>query len=86
MGEACERCRRISLKKFDKKVPIELIGYDDQGKPDELLKLIERLVQQDKVDMLLSPYATHMNMAAAPLANRLGYPGHSHHRRLGPAV
>ncbi len=64
----------ISLKKFNKKVPIELVEYDDQGKPDELLKLIERLVQQDKVDMLLSPYATHMNMAAAPLANRLGYP------------
>jgi branched-chain amino acid transport system substrate-binding protein len=64
----------ISLKKFNKKVPIELVEYDDQGKPDELLKLVERLVQQDKVDMLLSPYATHMNMAAAPLANRLGYP------------
>ena len=44
----------ISLKKFNKKVPIDLIGYDDQGKPDELLKLTERLVQQDKVDMILA--------------------------------
>jgi branched-chain amino acid transport system substrate-binding protein len=64
----------IALKKFNKKVPIELVGYDDQGKPDELLKLTERLVQQDKVDMLLSPYATHMNMAAAPLAQKFQYP------------
>ena len=64
----------IELKKFGKKVPIELVGYDDQGKPDELLKLTERLIQQDKVDMLLSPYASHMNLASAPVANRYGYP------------
>ncbi len=64
----------IELKKFGNKVPIELVGYDDQGKPDELLKLTERLIQQDKVDMLLSPYASHMNLASAPVANRYGYP------------
>jgi branched-chain amino acid transport system substrate-binding protein len=64
----------ISLKKFNKKVPIELVGYDDQGKPDELLKLTERLVQQDKVDMVLSPYASHMNLASAPIINKYEYP------------
>jgi branched-chain amino acid transport system substrate-binding protein len=64
----------ITLKKFNKKVPIDLVGYDDQGKPDELLKLTERLVQQDKVDMILSPYATHMNMASAPVINKFQYP------------
>ena len=64
----------ISLKKFNKKVPIELVEYDDQGKPDELLKLTERLIQQDKVDMILSPYATHMNLASAPVINKNGYP------------
>jgi branched-chain amino acid transport system substrate-binding protein len=64
----------ISLKKFNKKVPIELVEYDDQGKPDELLKLLDRLILQDKVDMVLSPYATHMNMAAAPIADKYQYP------------
>ena len=64
----------ISLSKFKKKVPIELVEYDDQGKPDELLKLTERLIQQDKVDMILSPYATHMNLASAPVINKNGYP------------
>jgi branched-chain amino acid transport system substrate-binding protein len=64
----------VSLKKFNKKVPIELVEYDDQGKPDELLKLTERLIQQDKVDMILSPYATHMNLASAPVINKNGYP------------
>lgn len=64
----------IMLKKYNKKVPIEIVAYDDQGKPDELLKLTERLVQQDKVDMLLAPYATHMNLAVAPLVQRFQYP------------
>ena len=64
----------IMLKKFNKKVPVELVAYDDQGKPDELLKLTDRLVQQDKVDMILSPYATHMNLASAPVINKFGYP------------
>ncbi|MCC6946501.1 MAG: amino acid ABC transporter substrate-binding protein [Bradyrhizobiaceae bacterium] len=64
----------IALSKFSKKVPIELVEYDDQGKPDELLKLTERLIQQDKVDMILSPYATHMNLASAPIVNKHGYP------------
>jgi branched-chain amino acid transport system substrate-binding protein len=64
----------ITLKKFNKKLPIELVEYDDQGKPDELLKLTERLIQQDKVDMILSPYATHMNLASAPVVNKNGFP------------
>ena len=64
----------ITLKKFNKKVPIEMIAYDDRGQPDELIKLTERLILQDKVDLLLSPYATHMNLAAAPIANKYEYP------------
>jgi branched-chain amino acid transport system substrate-binding protein len=64
----------IMLKKFNKRVPVDFLGYDDQGKPDELLKLTERLVEQDKVDMILGPYATHMNLASAPIINKYEYP------------
>ncbi len=64
----------IMLKKFGKKVPIDLVEYDDRGQPDELIKLTERLILQDKVDLVLSPYATHMNLAAAPLLDKHGYP------------
>ena len=64
----------ILLKKFGRKVPIELIEYDDRGQPDELLKLTERLIERDRVDLILSPYATHMNLAAAPILNKYEYP------------
>ena len=64
----------ITLKKFNKKVPIEMIAYDDRGQPDEMIKLLDRLILQDKVDLILSPYATHMNLAAAPIVNKHEYP------------
>ncbi|MFZ1103562.1 MAG: amino acid ABC transporter substrate-binding protein [Hyphomicrobiaceae bacterium] len=64
----------INLSKYGKKVPIEFVSYDDQGRPDELLKLTERLIQQDRVDMMLAPYATHMNLAAAPIVTTHQYP------------
>ena len=35
---------------------------------------MERLVLQDKVDLVLGPYATHMNLAAAPILNKYEYP------------
>lgn len=64
----------IALKKYGKKVPVELVSYDDRGQPDELIKLLERLIVQDKVDLVLSPYTTHMNLAAAPILNKHQYP------------
>ncbi len=64
----------IMLRKFNKKVPIDIVSYDDRGQPDELIKLTERLILQDKVDLILSPYATHLNLAAAPIINQHEYP------------
>src|SRR6185295_13029499 len=48
----------IMLKKFNKKVPIDLVAYDDQGKPDELLKLTERLVQQVQYPVIMTTSAS----------------------------
>ena len=64
----------IMLKKYNRRVPIDMIAYDDRGQPDELIKLTERLILQDRVDLLLSPYATHMNLAAAPIASQHEHP------------
>lgn len=64
----------IMLKKHNKKVPIELIDYDDRSQPDELIKLVERLILNDKVDLVLGPWGTHMNLAVAPIVNKYEYP------------
>src|SRR4029453_8809466 len=55
----------IHLKKYERKNPCELIEYDDRSQPDEVIKLVERLILQDKVDLVLPPWGTHMNLAVA---------------------
>ena len=62
------------LKVGDTIVPIEVIEYDDQSNTEELVRAVERLVNQDKVDILLSPWGTGMNLAVGPTFNKYGYP------------
>ncbi|MGR3660309.1 MAG: amino acid ABC transporter substrate-binding protein [Paracoccaceae bacterium] len=53
---------------------IEVIEYDDQTNPAETIKAVTRLATQDKADFILAPYSTGLNLAAAPIFKRLGYP------------
>ena len=62
------------IKLGDKRVPIEVVAYDDQSSNEELIKAIERLVNQDKVDILLAPWGTGMNLAVGPTFAKYGYP------------
>jgi branched-chain amino acid transport system substrate-binding protein len=64
----------IMLKSIGRRVPIEVIEYDDQSDPTEALKAIEQLAVKDKVDFILAPWGTNFNLALAPLFNRYGYP------------
>ena len=57
-----------------KRVPIEVIEYDDRSNSEEMVKAVERLATQDKVDFILPPWGTGQNLAAGPILNRLGYP------------
>jgi branched-chain amino acid transport system substrate-binding protein len=57
-----------------KRVPIEVVEYDDRSNSEEAVKAVERLATQDKVDFILSPWGTGQNLAVAPIMNRLGYP------------
>jgi branched-chain amino acid transport system substrate-binding protein len=57
-----------------KKMKIEVIEYDDRSNSEEMIKAVERLATQDKVDFILPPWSTGMNLAAAPIFNKLGYP------------
>lgn len=53
---------------------LEVIEYDDQTNPAETIKAVTRLATQDKADFILAPYSTGLNLAAAPIFDRLGYP------------
>ena len=48
----------IMLKSIGKKLPVEVIEYDDRSNSDEMIKAVERLINQDKVDFVFPPWGT----------------------------
>lgn len=53
---------------------IELIEYDDQTNPGETIRAVQRLATQDDAHFIIAPYGTGLNLAAAPIFDRYGYP------------
>src|SRR5262249_61083591 len=47
--------------------PIELVFYDDQSNPTNIPQLYTKLIEVDKVDLLIGPYATNMVAPAIPV-------------------
>lgn len=64
----------IMLKSVGRRVPIEVIEYDDRSNSEEAVRAVERLVTQDKVDLLFPPWGTGLNLAVGPVFNKYGYP------------
>jgi len=64
----------IMVKSLGKKLPVEVIEYDDRSNSDEMIKAVERLATQDKVDFILPPWGTGFNLAVGPILNKNGYP------------
>jgi len=49
---------------------IELVVYDDQGNPSVTPGIYSKLVDVDKVDLLIAPYATNPTASIMPLAKQ----------------
>lgn len=60
--------------------PIQFVQHDDRSEIEAAVRLYERMITEDKVDLLLPPWGTAMNFAVAPVANKHGYP------LIGPTV
>ena len=53
---------------------IELISSDDQSNVETCVRTYEKLMDSDKVDLVLPPWGSNANFAVAPIASRMGYP------------
>lgn len=62
------------LKVGNKRIPVEFVEYDDRTSPTEAVKNVQRMINVDKVDFIIAPYGTGINLAVAPLLARYGYP------------
>jgi branched-chain amino acid transport system substrate-binding protein len=64
----------IMLDSVGKRVPIEVIEYDDHSNVDDAVAGLERLIKQDKVDFVLPPWGTGLNLGVGPMLHDAGYP------------
>ena len=69
---------RGGLRVGDQSYMVEIVEYDDQTNPGETIKAVQRLATQDNADFILAPYGTGLNLAAAPIFDRYGYPMVTH--------
>ncbi len=63
----------IYVKEYGKKLPIELLIYDDKSDIGTMTRLTEKLIVEDKVDFLWPSCSTAFIFAQAPIANKHGY-------------
>ncbi|MCS7281983.1 MAG: amino acid ABC transporter substrate-binding protein [Anaerolineae bacterium] len=63
----------IYVEEYGKKLPIELIIYDDKSDVGTATRLTEKLILEDKVDFLWPGCGTSYIYAQAPIANKYGY-------------
>ena len=62
------------IKVGGKSYPIEIKFYDDKSSDSESAKLVEKLITQDKVDLLLGPYTSWITIANSLVAQRYKIP------------
>lgn len=59
----------IYVKEFDKKIPVEILRYDDTSDVGTAVQLTEKLILEDKVNFIFPPWGTATNFAIAPLVS-----------------
>lgn len=78
LWEAWEKAQNeaggIYVKSLNKKLPIKIIYYDDQSDPKISVKFYERLITEDKVDILMGPPGSPIAFAATTVAERYKFP------------
>ncbi len=53
---------------------VEFVSYDDQSKPDQAVRIYEKLITDDKVDLLLAPWGTPFHLSIAPVLEKFKFP------------
>ncbi len=58
----------LLLSKYNKKVPVRLISYDDKSEPSTAVRDFLRLAEKDRADFLLSAHGSELSFAVAKIA------------------
>jgi branched-chain amino acid transport system substrate-binding protein len=58
----------VFVKAFNKKIPVNLVAYDDQSNTATAATLYNQLITQDKVDILIADSGSVLTSVAVPIA------------------
>ena len=64
----------IHVPEYGKKIPVKLVYYDSKSESATAARIFEKLVTEDKVDVVFSPQGTADHFAVAPLAEKYKVP------------
>jgi branched-chain amino acid transport system substrate-binding protein len=53
---------------------VEFVHYDDKSDPAQAVKIYEKLITNDKVDLVMAPWGTQHHFAIAPVVERHKFP------------
>jgi branched-chain amino acid transport system substrate-binding protein len=53
---------------------VEIVSYDDKSDPATSAQLYERLISNDRIDLLIGPYSSDVTLAASDVAERHNFP------------
>jgi len=62
----------IFVRSLNKKLPVKLVYYDDRSDKETIVKLYEKLVTEDKVDICFAPFGSTLTGAAAAITEKHG--------------
>jgi branched-chain amino acid transport system substrate-binding protein len=83
-GESYLQGIKLALKDYEArggKVKVELVVYDDEANPQRAVSLAQRLIQNDKVPVVIGTVSSGNVLAMSPLFQKAGIP-----LMAGPAV
>jgi len=64
----------IYVPEYGKKLPVEFVYYDDASEPARAKSLYEKLILEDKVDLLLAPWGTFIHLSIVPVIEKYKIP------------
>ena len=73
-GEMINRKGGIYVKDLNKKLRVRLINYDDKSDPSTAAKLYEKLITDDKVDFVLSPWGSSIGFPVSGICQKYKMP------------
>ena len=60
----------IFVKDRDDRLPVSLIHYDDHSRMSAVRDCVAKLIEKDRIDILIGPYGSSLSIAAANVADR----------------